>query len=266
MTGTTVTVAALALAAAVLLAPASPRRRLVRREARRRTPRRGPVTAAALGALVALALVVPIPVVAAAAVVVATLGRRRILVRRHGRRSEEAGVLQSGLAVLIGELRVGAHPVAAFETAARETHGPVAGALSDVAARARLGADVGTGLLAAADGSASPAYWERLSACWGLAQAHGLAIATLLRTAQRDIVERERFASRVRAGMAGARATAAILAGLPMLGIGLGQLIGADPVRFLLSDGLGGWLLLVGTGLVCAGLLWSDRIVERVVA
>ncbi len=221
---------------------------------------------AALTALVALVVVVPIPVVAAAAVLAATLGRRRYASRRDGLRSEEAGVLQSGLAVLIGELRVGAHPVAAFETAARETHGPVAAALSDVAARARLGADVGSGLLAVADGSASPAYWERLSACWGLAQAHGLAIATLLRTAQRDIVERERFASRVRAGMAGARATAAILAGLPMLGIALGQLIGADPVRFLLSDGLGGWLLLVGTGLVCAGLLWSDGIVNRVVS
>ncbi|MFC7675021.1 type II secretion system F family protein [Mycolicibacterium sp. GCM10028919] len=266
MTGSTAAVAALALASAVLLAPTSPRTRLVRLEARRRTLGRGPVTAAALAALGILAAVVPIPVVAAAAVLAATLGRRTLASRRHGRRSEEAGVLQSGLAVLIGELRVGAHPVAAFETAARETHGPVAAALSDVAARARLGADVGSGLLAVADGSASPVYWERLSACWGLAQAHGLAIATLLRTAQRDIVERERFASRVRAGMAGARATAAILAGLPMLGIGLGQLIGADPVRFLLSDGLGGWLLLVGTGLVCAGLLWSDGIVNRVVS
>ena len=34
--------------------------------------------------------------------------------------------------------------------------------------------------------------------------------------------ERERFTARVDAGMAGARATAAVLAGLPVLGIGLG--------------------------------------------
>ena len=73
--------------------------------------------------------------------------------------------------------------------------------------------------------------------CWQLAQTHGLAIATLMQTAQRDIVERERFSSRVDAGMAGARTTAAVLAGLPLLGIGLGQLIGADPVGFLLSGG-----------------------------
>ena len=100
--------------------------------------------------------------------------------------------------------------------------------------------------------------------CWQLAQDHGLAIATLMQAAQRDIVERERFAARVDAGMAGARTTAAMLAGLPLLGIGLGQLIGAEPVRFLLSGGSGGWLLVIGVALACAGLLWSDRITARV--
>jgi tight adherence protein B len=98
-----------------------------------------------------------------------------------------------------------------------------------------------------------------------LAQAHGLAIASLMGTAHRDVVERDRYASRVRAGMAGARATAVILAGLPLLGIGLGELIGADPVRFLLSGGAGGWLLVVGVVLACCGLAWSDRITNGVV-
>jgi tight adherence protein B len=64
--------------------------------------------------------------------------------------------------------------------------------------------------------------------------------------------------------MAGARATAAVLAGLPVLGIGLGQLIGAQPLRLLMSDGAGGWLLVAGVTLACCGLLWSDRIVNRV--
>ena len=109
-----------------------------------------------------------------------------------------------------------------------------------------------------------PAHWERLAVCWQLAQTHGLPIATLMRAAQRDIVERERFSARVDAGMAGARTTGAILAGLPVLGVGLGQLIGADPLRFLLSGGIGGWLLLVGVTLACCGLLWSDRITGRV--
>ena len=99
---------------------------------------------------------------------------------------------------------------------------------------------------------------------WQLASTHGLPIASVMRTAQRDIVERERFSARVDAGLAGARATAAVLAGLPMLGVGLGQLIGADPLRLLLSGGFGGWLLLIGVTLTCCGLWWSDRITGRV--
>lgn len=91
-------------------------------------------------------------------------------------------------------------------------------------------------------------------------------MAALIRTAQRDIVERQRFTARVEAGLAGARATAAILAGLPLLGVFLGELVGAHPVGFLLGGGVGGWLLVVGTTLVCVGLVWADRITDRLPA
>jgi tight adherence protein B len=40
-------------------------------------------------------------------------------------------------------------------------------------------------------------------------------------------------------------------------------LIGAAPLSFLLSNVVGGWLLVVGVALVCAGMLWSDRITAR---
>jgi tight adherence protein B len=43
----------------------------------------------------------------------------------------------------------------------------------------------------------------------------------------------------------------------------LGQLIGARPLSFLLRGHAGGWLLVVGVTLACAGLLWSDRIIDR---
>ena len=119
------------------------------------------------------------------------------------------------------------------------------------------------GLRAAARSSALPAQWDRIAVCWQLASDHGLAIATLMRAAQRDIAERQRFSARVTSGMAGARATAAILAGLPALGVLLGQLIGARALSFLLNGHAGGWLLVIGTTLACGGLLWSDRITER---
>jgi tight adherence protein B len=176
------------------------------------------------------------------------------------RRAAESTALQGALELLVGELRVGAHPVAAFSVAASEIDGPVAESFRAVAARARLGADVAGGLRSVSANSALPAHWERLGVCWQLAHQHGLSIAPLMQTAQRDVVERERFTARVAAGMTGARTTAAVLAGLPVLGIGLGELIGAAPLSFLLSNGLGAWLLVIGVALVCAGMLWSDRI------
>jgi tight adherence protein B len=258
-----VSAAAVSLALALLIAPGPPRRRLGLRGLPR--PARRPAwTLAGVPCVVALILVVPITVVVAFAILALTLAGRRRRAVLSARRAAESDALQAALSVLVGELRVGAHPIAAFETAASEVDGPVAAKLNEVAARARLGADVGAGLRDVAAQSMLPAQGERLAVCWQLAQTHGLAIATLMRTAHRDIVERDRYASRVSAGMAGARATAVILAGLPLLGIGLGELIGADPVRFLLSGGSGGWLLVIGVVLACCGLAWSDRITNRV--
>jgi tight adherence protein B len=208
----------------------------------------------------------PLTTVLAAAMLATTAGLRYRRHRRSRRATDESRTLQTALDVLVGELRVGAHPVRAFSVAADETGGTVGASFRAVAARARLGADVSAGLRGMAGSSALPAHWDRLAVCWQLACDHGLAISTVMRAAQRDIAERQRFSMRVVAGMAGARATAAILAGLPVLGVMLGQLIGAQPLRFLLSGHAGGWLLVAGLTLACAGLLWSDRITDRVVS
>ena len=257
------TIAALSLALAVVVAPRPSRHRLVAVQAtRRRLP--SMVLGAALTAAVAVLLPIAVTLAAGIAVGTVVLRRRRSIARRAN--AAEAATLQSALDVLVGELRVGAHPVAAFEVAASEVDGAVADSLRGVAARARLGADVAAGLASFAASSRLPAHWERLALFWRLAQTHGLAIATLMRAAHRDIVERERFSARVDAGMAGARTTAAVLACLPLLGIALGQLIGADPLGFLLSGGVGGWLLVGGVTLACCGLVWSDRITGRALA
>jgi tight adherence protein B len=252
-----VTSAALALALALMVAPS--RHRLHRAPA----TRRGLPALAMAVALAAVSLVLSVAATLAVCILVGTLALRRRRSAARCARAAEAAFLQSALDVLIGELRVGAHPVVAFDVAAGEADGAVAKGLRAVAARARLGADVAAGLRSSAASSRLPAHWERLALFWGLAQTHGLAIATLMRAAHRDIVERERFSARVDAGMAGARTTAAVLAGLPVLGIGLGQLIGADPLSFLLSRGAGGWLLVTGVTLACCGLVWSDRITGR---
>ncbi|TGB41444.1 type II secretion system F family protein [Mycolicibacterium peregrinum] len=256
------TASALALAAALLLWPVMPRRAaaLRRADSPRRRVRVAPMVVV-LG--VVLGWLVSLPVAVAVALVCGTVVVRRR--RRHARRRqlEEAASLEAALDVLVGELRTGVHPVSAFGTAADEVSGAVRRGMAAVAARARLGADVAAGLEDVAATSQLPMHWERLAVCWRLAHAYGLSIATLMRTAQRDIVERERFSSHVEAAMAGPRATATVLAGLPVAGIALGQLIGAQPLAFLCGPGTGGWLLVIGVLLACAGLMWSDRITER---
>ncbi|MET0896984.1 MAG: type II secretion system F family protein [Mycobacterium sp.] len=230
----------------------------------RRLRCRGLRAASALGA-VAVGLGVlslSMTVALSAALVAGTwqLRRRRRIARRRAR--QEGQALTSALELLTGELRAGAHPVRAFESAAGETAGSVGAGLRTVAARAGLGADVPAGLRAAAARSRLGSHWERLAACWELAAQQGLPIGVLMRAAQLDIAERQRYCAQVDAAMAGARATATILAALPVLGVALGELLGAAPVSFL-SHGSGGWVLFAGVTLLCAGVLWSGRITDR---
>ena len=258
------TAGALALAAALLLWPATPRRAaaLRRTDAPRRRHLRAAPVLVVLG--VVLAWLVSLPAAVATALLSGTVVVRRRRRAAWRQRQQESAALQAALDVLVGELRTGIHPVNAFGTAAGEVTGPVRQGMRAVAARARLGADVAAGLEDVAAASELPMHWERLAVCWRLAHVYGLSIATLMHTAPRDIVERERFSSHVEAAMAGPRATAAVLAGLPVVGIALGQLIGAQPLAFLCGPGVGGWLLTIGVLLACAGLMWSDRIIGRV--
>ena len=186
------------LGIAVLAAPPPPRSRLGLVPSRMGV--RGPVL---LVCLAGVASALPPAVLLASSVLGVTLIVRRR--RRHRRRDRHhAGhTLAGALETLAGELRVGAHPVQAFAIAAGESGGAIGSALRAVAARAGLGADVGAGLRALGGSTSVPAQWERLAVCWQLAADHGLAMAALIRTAQRDIVERQRFTARVEAGLAG---------------------------------------------------------------
>ena len=104
-----------------------------------------------VGAAALVVLLLPPAAVVAAAILAATLGARRHRTRRARRRLVDSQRLAAALETLVGELRVGAHPVTAFGVAAAECDGPVGNSLRAVAARARLGADVAAGLRAVAE-------------------------------------------------------------------------------------------------------------------
>lgn len=180
----------------------------------------------------------------------------------RNRRSVEQAWLATGVEVVIGELRVGAHPASACAAAAEECAGVASAAMRSAASRSRLGGRAADGFIDS-ESLLAPEL-ARLAAAWRVADEHGLALAELLDAVREDMLGRRRFRDRTESSLAGARATALVLACLPVLGVALGQLMGADPLGVLLGGGLGGVLLVVGTMLACAGLLWTDAITGKV--
>jgi tight adherence protein B len=167
---------------------------------------------------------------------------------------------------LVAELRSGAHPVAAAESAARDAREPARAVLTAISATARLGGDLAATLRRFATDSPELAPVLRpLVGAWSLAQRHGLPLADVLDAVRQDVIGRVRFAHRMRARMAGPRASGIVLAVLPVLGILLGEAMGARPLHVLLVGSLGQTLLAVGTTLICVGLYWITRLTSRAV-
>jgi tight adherence protein B len=202
----------------------------------------------------------------AAALAAATTWRR--LAARRTLRNTLAAVdgLAEALRSLVAELRAGAHPAAAAESAAIDAEPAAARAMRSIAAAARLDGDVDCAL--AASRAATPAtalVLAQLSQAWILVRRHGLPLADVLDAVHHDLDTRVRFARQVLARMAGPRASATILAVLPTVGVALGEGMGARPLHVLTATATGQLLLVVGTSLTCAGIAWSARLTNQVV-
>ncbi len=191
--------------------------------------------------------------------------QRRSRRRAAHHASAAAEQLAAAVARITDELRAGSHPAAAL--AGRGADGPIAHAvLAPAAAAAHLGDGIASALRRG--GTAQPGIAsdvERIAAVWALAERHGIPLADLLARTHEDIRWRVRFGATVRAQLAGPRATAGVLTALPLFGIGLGQLIGADPIGVLRSGLPGQILLVVGVAFVAAGSAWSERILSSAV-
>jgi tight adherence protein B len=219
---------------------------------------------AILGGLLGLLLAGPAGA-AAGALVALTVRSRRARLRTANAAAATAEQLADALRRITDELRAGSHPAAALVGV--DGDGPRAQeVLAPAAAAARLGDDVPTALRRA--GELRPgitADVERVAAAWSLAERHGIPLAALLTGAQEDIRWRFRFGNTVRAQLAGPRATATVLTVLPVLGLVLGQLLGAHPIAVLRGGVLGQVLLLTGVALVAAGSGWTERILRSAV-
>ncbi|MGW1211360.1 type II secretion system F family protein [Streptomyces sp. NPDC002499] len=200
-----------------------------------------------------------LPVVAGAAGVPLL---RRVRVASEARRSREnrADAVIALCGAVAGEVRAGRQPGEALLHAARDSGG-LGDGQAVVLAAARFGGDVPEALAAAARQPGAEGLLG-LAACWRVAVGQGAGLAAGLDRLEGALrAERDQRAD-LRAQLAGARSTAVMLAGLPVLGLLLGVALGADPLHVLLHTGAGLGCLVVGGVLEGVGMWWAMRIVK----
>lgn len=161
---------------------------------------------------------------------------------------------------LVGELRAGHEPGQALLVAVHST-GALGDVGSGVSAAARFGGDVPGALRQAADEPGLDGL-AGMAACWRVAVDGGAGLAAGLDRLEGALRAERRRREELRAQLAGAWSTVAVLALLPVLGMGLGAALGADPLRVLLHSPAGLVCLVLGGLLEAAGLLWAVRIVR----
>lgn len=104
---------------------------------------------------------------------------------------------------------------------------------------------------------------EELRACWNIGERTGAPLASVLERLARYL-EQEIDLSQARdSAMSGPKSTGTILSWLPLLGLGLGILMGTNPVGTLLGSIPGAVAGVLGVFLALAGRRWTARLVQR---
>lgn len=186
----------------------------------------------------------------------ALLGRLRE--RTSGARARRAHN-EAALAALISlsaELRAGLPPSIALVNASTNVWPTAIAAI-------RLDGDIPDALRA--DAADTPVL-RALAACWEAGAVSGSGLADSVDQLARSHREAEDVRGQLDVQLAGPRATARMLALLPVFGIVMGLLLGADPLGFLMGSPIGLACLVAGIALTLIGFWWTNRISARVEA
>ena len=162
------------------------------------------------------------------------------------------------LGALRAELLAGRPPPAALSAALLEHVD--SGQFERTIGALRLGGDVADALRRESDDSSLAG----LSALWSVSESTGASLADGV--ARLADSERARLAARreLRAELASARATGQVLALLPIAGLALGSMLGADPIGWLTGSPVGWVDLAIATGLIVLGWRWTKSILTSV--
>ncbi|MFC4058597.1 type II secretion system F family protein [Planomonospora corallina] len=137
---------------------------------------------------------------------------------------------------------------------------PMAG--RTLTAAARDGGDVPVALLAVAPERGGEGL-RRLAACWRASVTAGGGLVALVDRVAASLREAEAHRQDVAAQLAGPRATARLLAGLPVLGLLMAAGLGMRPLDFLFGGPAGTACLVLGIVLDGCGLWWTHHLVAR---
>lgn len=131
--------------------------------------------------------------------------------------------------------------------------------LASVALTDQLGGDVAAAFdeLGARLGCSG---FRRVSAAWQVSEQTGAPMALVLSRVAENLRQERHLAAVVAAELAAARASGRIMALLPFIAIGMGTLVGADPLTFLFGSGPGEVALLAGIFLAASGVVWTEHI------
>jgi tight adherence protein B len=188
------------------------------------------------------------------------LGVGRVVGRHRAARAAEQRSDQV-LAVcdaMASDLAAGQPPLLSLDRAAAEW-----AEFAPVATAGHVGADV-PAVLRELSTRPGARQLRTLAATWQVAHDTGSGLAAAIRQAADAIREDRRTARLVASELAAAYATARMLAVLPLGVLLLGSGVGGDPVGFLTGSPAGLGCLAVGLALSFAGLLWLERIADRV--
>ncbi len=186
-----------------------------------------------------------------------------LLLRRRQRRAEVAAGQARVLdfcQLVAAELAAGQHPGTALERAAAEWP-----ALATVSSAFELGGDVPSALRRAA---LDPGQGDLglAAAAWQVAHQTGGGLSTAVARVAGGLRATQATRRVVSAELASARATARLMAGLPVLALLMGNGIGGDPLSFLFASTGGLACLAGGLLLGFVGLWWIEAIADGVSA
>lgn len=174
---------------------------------------------------------------------------------RRARSLERERVIRC-LQALAGELRAGQAPVVALQHAAGTP--PV---WPITYAGLSLGADAAQTLYQ--DAERNPVLTP-LAACWQVCAATGSGLAVAIERLAESARVAEEVHVELEAQLAGPRATARMLAGLPVIAVLLGMALGGAPLQWLLGSPIGWTCAGLGGALTLVGWLWTGQIARRV--